>query len=213
MARPVVIAVVLLLLLALLAGGWLWWRSPARDAPAIDTIENPPVPTAATSSVPPTGQDNAKSAAPMTPLPALSSDETTQDAPEVTAALQSMNSSLAQGDARTPELAPQYEREKPSAEVLANPELYEEYELGEARKIAAIYLSMLGQIPVLRARIEAAKAAGSKSEEELAEAEEALAKLEELKREIERDHPDMLPAAATVDEPGTAPPDKSPADE
>lgn len=107
-------------------------------------------------------------------------------------ALQSMQNSLSQGDSRTPELAPQFEREKPAPDVIADPGLYAEYELAQTKKVAAIYLSMLGQIPVLRARIDAAKSSGSKSADDIAEAEEALAQLEALKREMEEQHPDML---------------------
>lgn len=191
MANAVKIAAIAVLVLCVSAGVW-WMLSSQTDtsnqAPANSSQATPATPKTSNSASlakPVATQQNATpNGTSETPLPVPD---------KIESALQSMSTSLSQGDSRTPELAPQFEREKPSAEVLADPARYSEYELAQTKKIAAIYLSMLGQIPILRARIDAAKSAGSKTDEEIAEAEEALAKLESLKRDIELNHPDMLP--------------------
>lgn len=198
MARALKIAVGVVVL-CVLAGIW-WWMSsiPSNVEKTVSASMDEPTSTHAVPS--PVSEPNVSTPG-IKPTEATAATDTPTPADEkIESARQSMSTSLSQGDARTPELAPQFEREKPSADVLADPALYEEYELGQTKKIATIYLSMLGQIPILRARIDAAKASGSKTAEEIAEAEEALAKLEELKREIEQNHPDMLPANETSEQ-------------
>ncbi len=200
MANAIKIAAIAGLVLCVSAGVW-WLLSSQTDsskqAPANTSQPTPTIPATSNSA------SLAKPVEPQQNATPHDSSETPLSAPEkIESALQSMSTSLSQGDSRTPELAPQFEREKPSAEVLADPARYSEYELAQTKKIAAIYLSMLGQIPILRARIDAAKSAGSKTDEEIAEAEEALAKLEALKRDIELNHPDMLPNSEN-----SAPPD------
>lgn len=191
MANAIRIAAIAGLVLCVSAGVW-WLLSSQTDsskqAPANTSHPTPAIPATSNSASLAKPVESQQNATPH------DTSETLLSAPEkIESALQSMSTSLSQGDSRTPELAPQFEREKPSAEVLADPARYSEYELAQTKKIAAIYLSMLGQIPILRARIDAAKSAGSKTDEEIAEAEEALAKLEALKRDIELNHPDMLP--------------------
>lgn len=192
MASPLKVAAIAAIALCVFAGIW-WWLSSASD-----TSKQSAVKTSQTSpdSATPLNSDTKSKpvAAPQKKATTPDATEAALSAPDsIESARQSMSTSLSQGDSRTPELAPQFEREKPSADVLADPALYSEFELGQTKKIASIYLSMLGQIPILRARIDAAKSAGSKTDEEIAEAEDALAQLEALKREIELNHPDMLP--------------------
>lgn len=196
MARPVIVLAGLVVA-ALIIGALFWLRPGAENTPteaSVDTISERPITT--------TAQTMAPGNTPV-PAPVNSSDAAQQAEPEVTEtpeeplskAMESMSQSLSSGDPRTPELAPTYEREKPAPEVLADPQRYAEYEEAQSRNIASVYLSMLNQIPTLRARIDAARASGSQSPEDIAEAEEALAKLEELKREIETTHPEMLQPA------------------
>lgn len=192
MASPVKRAAIAAMVLCVAAGIW-WWLSLASTSGkqnATKASQSSP----AAASIPP--QESVAKPAEEPPKIVTTDDaiqSTDSTSEDIESALHSMSTSLSQGDSRTPELAPQFEREKPSADVLADPARYSEYELAQTKKIAAIYLSMLGQIPVLRARIDAARSAGSKTDEEIAEAEEALAKLEALKRDIELNHPDMLP--------------------
>lgn len=190
-------ALIALALLVLVTGAWFWLRSPDTPpvAAASETI-SAAKPAAISPDV--STQEVRQPKAPSTqPIAATDNAESEVPVSSVDAALQSMQHSLSEGDQRTPELAPEYEREKPTPEVLADPARYAEYEESQTRKIASVYLSMLSQIPLLRARIESARTAGSKSAEELAEAEEALAKLEALKQEIEKTHPEMLAPKAS----------------
>ncbi len=185
--------------MSLLAGVILWWPGDDTVNESTDVSVTPVRPSDNTPVAP------VQNAIPVrqTVKAAELGDEVEPDIPAdaapdpVARALESMTNSLTAGDSRTPEMAPQMEREKPSAAVLADPERYAAYEEQQSRNIAAVYLSMLKQIPTLRARIDAAKASGSKSSEDIAEAEEALAKLEELKRDIESTHPDMLQPSDT----------------
>lgn len=203
MARPLIV-IIAVVAAAVIVGGviWLWpgeeaahrnggaqpaRESPTAAAPPIDKPGNPAVSTQANRT-------------PAVATPADATDDTPAPEAPLSKALESMSQSLSAGDPRTPELAPAYTREQPAPEVLADPQRYAEYEEAQSRTIAAAYLSVLGQIPTLRARIEAARASGSQSPEDIAEAKEALAKLEELKREIESTHPEMLPPASPPDE-------------
>lgn len=200
MASPLKVAAIAAIALCVSVGIW-WWLSSASD-----TNKQSAVKASQTSpdSTTPLISDTKSNpiAAPQKSATTPEATETARSAQEsIESARQSMSTSLSQGDSRTPELAPQFEREKPSADVLADPARYSEYELGQTKKVAAIYLSMLGQIPILRARIDAAKSAGSKTDEEIAEAEDALAQLEALKRDIELNHPDMLPNSENSEPP------------
>lgn len=112
--------------------------------------------------------------------------------PDLNAALESMQRSLAEGDDRTPPMAKSTPREKPTEEQLANPQLYEQYEAQQSAKIASIYLSAIKEIPIIRDVINSAKLSGSRTPEEIAEAEEALQKLEGLKVEFEQMHPELV---------------------
>lgn len=194
MARPVTLLIGGVVAVSLVAGVILLW--PETDAGRVPTpVSVAPVSPSGHTPAAPVQQANPARQSVTT---AEQGEDVEPDAPvdaapdPVARALESMTNSLASGDSRTPEMAPQVEREKPSAAVLADPERYADYEEQQSRNIAAVYLSMLKQIPTLRARIDAAKASGSKSSEDIAEAEEALAKLEELKRDMEATHPEML---------------------
>lgn len=187
-------------LLVLLSTVGLWWwlnQKPGPDtkSAAADTVTTTSEPAAASSTrsslhPPSSPQQMIREPSAMDVKP----DTAPQD---VSKARDSMRNSLTQGDSRTPELATQVERERPSAEVLADPALYEAYELQQTKQIASVYLSILHQIPVMRARIDAAKASGTKTQDEIAEAEEAMEKLEELKREMEKSHPDTIDSTFT----------------
>lgn len=210
MARPLTV-MVCVVVAAMLIGALIWlWPSAAdvRSAASADSIGE------TTVSIPQQTETQSNVSVP-TQAPSNTADVTLQDETDATAlpedplgnAMESMSQSLSAGDPRTPELAPSYEREKPAPEVLADPQRYAEYEETQSRNIASAYLSMLNQIPTLRARIDAAKQSGSQSPEDIAEAEEALAKLEELKREIEATHPEMLqPVSPPQDDTGDSTP-------
>lgn len=201
MARSVKLMLVVIVLTVGIVGAIWLWSSPSGK-PSEEQVSDGNA--AVSPQAPVTQQESAVSPVttaqpkPMRAEPISQDPEPPVEAePEpIAKAMESMSNSLSAGDPRTPELAAPYERVKPSAEVLADPERYAEYEESQSRTIASAYLSMLNQIPTLRARIDAAKASGSQTPEEIAEAEEALAKLEELKREMEATHPEMLQPAA-----------------
>ena len=106
--------------------------------------------------------------------------------------LRSMGTSLSQGDARTPELSEDVQREKPTPDVLNDPAAYEAFEQSQSRRIAAGYLSIVNQVPAMRARIEEAKISGQMTPEEIAEAEEVVEKILELEREMAAKDPDLI---------------------
>ncbi|CBL46993.1 Hypothetical protein HDN1F_34100 [gamma proteobacterium HdN1] len=112
--------------------------------------------------------------------------------PKLESALNNMRQSLSEGDARTPELAPDLEREKPSAAALEDPAAYADYEATQAHTTASAWMQAFQKIPELRARIDAAKAAGDKSDEEIAEAEDALVELEKMRDELKRENPELF---------------------
>ncbi|MCG8669684.1 MAG: hypothetical protein MI867_09765 [Pseudomonadales bacterium] len=106
-------------------------------------------------------------------------------------AMQTMRESLEQDDPRTPEMSEPYQRELPTEAELADPALYEAYELRQTKRMAAVYSSVNKEIPAIRNRIDAAKMSGSKSPEEIQEAEDALAKMEELSEMLQIMDPDL----------------------
>lgn len=106
-------------------------------------------------------------------------------------ALQSMRESLFQQDDRTPEMSQPMARELPTAEELADPALYEAYELRQTKKMAAVFAGVSREIPVIRDKIDAARLTGSHSPEELEEAEDALAKMESLQEMLRLKFPDI----------------------
>jgi hypothetical protein len=106
--------------------------------------------------------------------------------------LRSMGASLSSGDARTPAMSEDVQREKPTPDVLNDPAAYEAFEQKQSRSIAAGYLSIINQVPAMQARIEEAKISGRMSPEEIAEAEEAVQKILELEREMAAKDPDLV---------------------
>jgi len=109
----------------------------------------------------------------------------------IESAMDSMRQGLAGGDDRTPPLREPQETEQPTLEELNDPELYQEYELRQTmNKASAYYSSVAKELPELRAKIAQAKQDGSRTDEEIQEAEEALQKLEQLKSELESGLPE-----------------------
>lgn len=196
--------VLLLLAIPAVVGYLMFWLVVG------DTVETQPAKHSAMVGLPPVESVplppdtlNSAATAPATPeqvedASVVTVEKIEDSNPALEKALESMNESLAKGDSRTPEMAPVIEREKPSPAVLADPAQYEAYELAQGKTIATVYLSILHQIPVIKARIDAAKASGSRSSEEIAEAEEAVEKLETLKKQMEVEHPEMLEDAKTI---------------
>lgn len=106
--------------------------------------------------------------------------------------LRSMGASLSDGDTRTPALSEDVQRQKPTPDVLNDPAAYEAFEQSQSRSIAAGYLSIINQVPAMRARIEEAKISGQMSPEEIAEAEEAVQKILELEQEMTSKDPELV---------------------
>ena len=115
-------------------------------------------------------------------------------------ALQSMRESLDADDPRTPEMSRAWEREKPTEQELADPGLYQAYELRQTKRLAAIYAGVSQEIPAIRNKINAAKLSGSQTSEEIREAEEALAKMESLSEMLRLNHPDLTEDTAEIQE-------------
>ncbi|OUS29405.1 hypothetical protein A9Q99_09915 [Gammaproteobacteria bacterium 45_16_T64] len=100
-------------------------------------------------------------------------------------ALTSMRESLEHGDERSPELSEPSDILQPTREELENPELYQQYELRNSLATGRAYYSAAQEIPALRSMIAQARRDGSRSTEEIQQAEEALLQLEKLQLELE----------------------------
>jgi hypothetical protein len=162
------------------------------DTSAPSVVDFAPSTLPATVSPSPVPSDLPVSAeTPPTPEPEAVEREY-DDVATAEAGLQSMGQSLSKGDSRTPALAEDTPREKPTPDVLNDPAAYEAFESRQSRRIAAGYLSIINQVPSMRARIEQAKITGDMSPEEIAEAEEVVEKILELERDMAAKDPEIL---------------------
>lgn len=163
------------------------------------TAESTPLPSAQRPVAEPALQHNAVSEG-RTKIPTTPASDQADVSPVNTptpdplaAAMESMRNSLHQPDPRTPPLAKNTEPDPgPSDEVLADPSLYLQWEAEQSARIASVYLTALQDIPMLQDMIQQAKATGSRTAEEIRDAEEALEQMILLRDQLEREHPGIL---------------------
>lgn len=96
-----------------------------------------------------------------------------------------------EGDPRTPPIKRGPERELPTAAELADPELYLQYEERQTKQLFAGYVKAVDpKIAQIEAIIEEGKKHGI-SEEDIAQAEEKIRKLREMKEELMTKYPGL----------------------
>jgi len=104
----------------------------------------------------------------------------------------SLRQARLEGDPRTPNLAPNHEREKPSAEELGDHDQYVEYEKRQQKRVYRAYVEASKiKTAQLRSMIEKGKAEGV-SAEEITFAEEKIRGIEEMAITLQQDYPDIM---------------------
>lgn len=104
----------------------------------------------------------------------------------------SLRQARLEGDPRTPNLAPNHEREKPSAEELGDHDQYVEYEKRQQKRVYRAYVDASKiKTAQLRSMIEKGKAEGV-SAEEITFAEEKIRGIEEMAITLQQDYPDIM---------------------
>ncbi len=116
-------------------------------------------------------------------------EETFTPNPEVVA---SLRQARLKGDARTPNLAPNHEREAATEEELGDHEQYLEYERRQQKRVYRAYVEASKvKTAQLRSMIERGKSEGI-SDEEIAFAEEKVRGIEEMAAKLQQDYPDIM---------------------
>ncbi len=107
-------------------------------------------------------------------------------------AVASLRQARLEGDSRTPNLAPNHEREKPTEEELGDHEQYLEYERRQQKRVYRAYVEA-SKIKTARIRsmIERGKAEGV-SAEQIASAEDKIRGIEEMATQLQQDYPDIM---------------------
>jgi hypothetical protein len=107
-------------------------------------------------------------------------------------AVASLRQARLEGDSRTPNLAPNHEREQPSAEALVDHEQYLEYERRQQKRVYRAYVEASKiKTTQLRSMIEQGKAEDV-SDEDIAFAEEKIRGIEQMAMSLQQDYPDIM---------------------
>ncbi|EKF75588.1 hypothetical protein A11A3_01917 [Alcanivorax hongdengensis A-11-3] len=130
----------------------------------------------------------AEPSAPATPVPSP-------------AAVAALREGMAHGDPRTPPIVRQsHLREPPTEAELADPELYQQYELRQKQQVYAFFVEAAGEkIRVLEGLIARGKREGI-DPQQLAEGEHKLARLREQRDQLIEQHPELAPDQPAGDE-------------
>lgn len=107
-------------------------------------------------------------------------------------AVATLRAAVEHGDPRTPPMAQSSEREMPTAEELADPDLYLEYEARQQQQVFTSYLAASKKkISELETSIARAKSEGGVSADQLAEGQAKLEKLKAARDEVIAEHPEL----------------------
>lgn len=197
-----------LALVLLLAGALLWWKaqSPSAETPSPtpEAAERPP----AAAKAPPssTAKDNPPEPVPSRAEPATSRLQTPADHRDSETAdttgpdpenVASLKRGREEGEPRTPPLAEDRPgREMPSAEELADTDLYLEYEARQKADVLSSFIqASRKKSQELNKAIERAEAEGL-PEEQLEEGREKLRQLEATRKELEEQYPELVEGEA-----------------
>lgn len=199
----------------LLAGLFLGWRASQQTAPEPVAAQTAPAAPLA-EPLPSADAEPAPAAVAETEQEPLA-QPSEPDAPPAEApiwqpdpaAVEALRQARLEGDPRAPPIArpePGREREMPTEEELADPDLYLEYEMRQQQKVYASFVeASTKKIADLKAIIERGRQEGVPPEQ-LAEGEEKLRRLEEMRAKLIAENPDIqvpdTDAGATEDAAG-----------
>jgi len=192
MKKPIIgftITVVVLASLAFIARTWfvdkqadtalVTQSASATEAGVGANLARPP-------SQAPTDTTPASSAISTTDSPLLPLEPSTVDAAT------SMANAMKNGDPRAPVIIHDTVQEAATAEEIANPKLYAQYEARQNMRLYKGYVKAAEvEIPRLQADIARAKAAGLKPEQ-IAEGEEKLRRIQQMRDQLASEHPEVL---------------------
>ena len=188
------------------------WREPV-DEPVADAPEDArpaeavvPAPTGDMfGSVPVSETGGNEEEAPEPELPPLEQVQVEEPEPWTPdpQAVESLRQSRLHGDPRTPPIARrETEREMPTEEELADPELYLQYEARQQQKVYASFVQASEKkIADLEAMIERGKQEGV-TPEQLAEGEEKLRRLQEMRDQLLAENPELAVEQPVAEEQG-----------
>lgn len=112
--------------------------------------------------------------------------------PSTVDAATSMANAMKNGDPRAPVIIHDTVQEAATAEEIANPKLYAQYEARQNMRLYKGYVKAAEvEIPRLQADIARAKAAGLKPEQ-IAEGEEKLRRIQQMRDQLTSEHPEVL---------------------
>lgn len=198
MNRPAWLALGLLAL-TLVFTGWRYWHGRAVPMPQASSAVGAASAPAASAQSSTTLTNKVSAAAPESAsswgatLPEEELPTTEQDwAPSETAVI-SLREAARHGDPRTPPLAPPApEREMPTAEELADPDLYLQYEARQQQAVYASFVEAAGrEIAELDALIARAEQEGGVTEAQLEEGRRKRDMLIQQRDELLESHPEL----------------------
>ena len=124
------------------------------------------------------------------PVAGVTGGETQQDE-RAEAAIASLRESLSEGDQRTPPLAISEPYQRPDDAILADHAAYRARQRAAEAGSVMPYAAGILEIPDIERQIQLAKVTGSRSAEEIREAEEALDALYEARELLKQEHPEI----------------------
>ncbi|MGB1220813.1 MAG: hypothetical protein ACPG43_04695 [Alcanivoracaceae bacterium] len=194
--KGLVLAVVLVMsVAAAMVGVRVYLQAPEADSAAPVAAEPAMDKPADTATAPVSAPQvaPAEELAPEAEPPVASTPEPLQQWQPDPDAVQSLRRSMEEGDPRAPPIARQEsEREMPTEEELADPDLYLQYETRQQQKVYASFVQASEKkISDLKKMIDRARAEGSVSPEQLAEGEEKLRRLEEMREKLLQENPEL----------------------
>ncbi len=193
MKKPIIgftIAVVTLASLAFITRMWLVddsskpsfaISSPNNTSSNLgSSLHSEQVPTSTNISAPPTPV-TSRTDSPLLPLEPSNVDAAT-----------SMANAMKNGDPRAPVIIHDTVHEQATAEEIASPKLYAQYEARQNMRLYKGYVKAAEvEIPRLQADIAKAKAMGLKPEQ-IAEGEEKLRRIQQMRDQLASEHPEVL---------------------
>lgn len=196
MKQTLLVVAAVVLLAAVMVGLRLWSEPEQTNDAAVTAappaVESPPVAQEMFGSVPVDDEVISDSEEPEPPLPPPSLPPEPEAWKPDPQAVEALRQSRLHGDPRTPPIArPETTRELPTEEELADPDLYLEYEARQQQQVYASFLdASKKKISDLEAIIERGKQGGV-SPEQLAEGEEKLRRLKQMREQLLAEHPDL----------------------
>jgi hypothetical protein len=191
MKKPIIgfgITVVVLAALAFMARTWL-----VDDSTKPFSLGKSPVSTA-TGIGPSLNSEQAPSNVATPPEPVISGTDSPllPLEPSTVDAATSMANAMKNGDPRAPVIIHDTVQEAATPEEIASPKLYAQYEARQNMRLYKGYVKAAEvEIPRLQADIAKAKAMGLKPEQ-IAEGEEKLRRIQQMRDQLASEHPEVL---------------------